>query len=413
MELTLPRPHPAQYQVLRESKRFNALCMGRRWGKTTLAIDRAVRPALRGKPVAWFAPTYKLLTDPWQELQSALKPITTRQSEQEHWLQIIGGGKIECWSLDKPDAGRGRAYARIIIDEAALVPDLEQAWEQTISPMLADYSGSAWFLSTPKGVANYFHTLYQRGQDPERAEWASWQMPTSTNPHIKASELEIIRGNLTDLAYAQEIEAQFVTWAGSVFRRITDAIGAITKHPAAVIGVDWGRTGDFTVFTALSSAGQLVDVDRFRGVEYALQRARLAEFWRRNCAQCWIVAEANSMGGPVIEQLQADGLPVAAFQTTAPSKAQIIQQLALAFERGTIRIPNDPVLIGELQAFEGKPSAGGLMRYGAPAGIHDDSVMSLAIAWSALVTPREQRAYLDPRSGDPAAQYRPYEISPI
>ena len=238
MILTLPRPHPAQYRVLQESKRFNALCMGRRGGKTTLCIDRIVRPALRGKPAAWFAPTYKLLGEAWQELQRALKPITVRQNESEHWLQVVGGGMIECWSLDNPDAGRGRAYARIVVDEAALVADLEQAWQQTISPMLADHAGSDWFVSTPRGVANYFHTLYQHGQDPDKPDWASWQMPTNTNPHIRPEEIEIMRGNLTDLAFAQEVMAQFVSWAGAVFRRITDAVRPMQPGPAVMIGVE-------------------------------------------------------------------------------------------------------------------------------------------------------------------------------
>lgn len=119
------------------------------------------------------------------------------------------------------------------------------------------------------------------------------------------------------------------------------------------------------------------------------------------------------MGGPVVEQLQADKLPVAGFLTTSPSKAAIIQGLALAFERGTIRIPNDPVLLGELQAFEGKSSPGGLIRYGAPAGLHDDTVMALAIAWAALTGPREQRQYFDPGTRGPSPTPVPYQISPI
>ncbi len=413
MTLTLPRPHPAQYRVLLESKRFNVLCCGRRWGKTTIAVDRVVRPALSGKPVAWFAPTYKLLSEVWRTIHQTLAPITTRKNEQERWVEIIGGGKVDCWSLDDPDAGRGRAYARVVVDEAALVPNFEHAWEQSVRPMLTDYAGSAWFLSTPKGTANYFHNLYQRGQDPQNHEWASWRMPTSTNPFMPPKEIEAARKDLTDLAFAQEYLAEFVAWAGAVFRRITDCVGAIDGHPAAMIGVDWGRTGDYTVFTAISPAGHVVGIDRFRGIEYAQQRARLTEFWRRHGARCWIVAEANSMGAPVIEQLQADRLPVAGFLTTGPSKAGIIQGLALAFERGTITIPNDPVLIGELQAFEGNRSPSGFMKYGAPSGLHDDTVMSLAIAWAALTGPREQSGYVSPQTGAIAPQPSPYQISPI
>ena len=412
LTLTLPRPHQAQYEVLRGAKRFNVVCCGRRWGKTVLGLDRIIRTALTGKPAAWFAPTYRLLSEVWRTAHQTLAPVTARKNESEHWLELVGGGRIDCWSLDSPDAGRGRSYARVVIDEAALVADCEHAWQQTLRPMLADYQGSAWFLSTPKGTANYFHSLYQRGADPAQPEWASWQMPTSSNPYIVPAEIEAMRQDLTDLAYAQEVEAQFVAWAGAVFRRIAEAVGEITRHPADMIGVDWGRTGDYTVFVALSGAGQVVGIDRFRGIEYGLQRARLAEFWRQHGARCWIVAESNSMGGPVIEQLQADRLPVAGFLTTGPSKASIIQALALAFERGAIRIPADPVLLGELQAFEGKTSPSGVMRYGAPAGLHDDTVMALAIGWAALVGPREQRSYLT-QQGTISAAPQPYTISPI
>ena len=78
------------------------------------------------------------------------------------------------------------------------------------------------------------------------------------------------------------------------------------------------------------------------------------------------------MGGPVIEQLQRDGLKVKPFMTTNASKSDAIEALALAFERGEIRILNDPTLIGELQAFESKPLPSAIMRYDAPAGGYDD-----------------------------------------
>jgi Terminase RNaseH-like domain/Terminase large subunit, T4likevirus-type, N-terminal len=409
--LKLPRPHPTQRQVLDNRARFNALCCGRRWGKTTIAMEAVVRILLEGKPAAWYAPTYRLLKDAWAQIKQTLEPITVRSLEAEK-LEVIGGGILECWSLDKPDAGRGRAYAGVIIDEAAIVPNFEKAWEQSVRAQLSDYRGEAWFLSTPKGTASYFHALYQRGQ-ARQPGWASWQMPTNTNPFISEEEIADAKSDMTDLAFSQEYLAQFVVWAGAVFRRIIDCSGEVLLAPAAMIGVDWGRTGDYTVFVALSATGHVIAIDRFKGIEYAQQRARLAEFWKRHGARCWIVAESNSMGGPVVEQLQADRLPVQGFLTTGPSKANIISALALAFERGTIRIPNDPVLIGELQAFEGTRTPSGFMKYGAPSGLHDDTVMALAIAWAALHGPRQQTQYLNPQTGNFGDEPSGYQISPI
>ena len=50
------------------------------------------------------------------------------------------------------------------------------------------------------------------------------------------------------------------------------------------------------------------------------------------------------------------------------------------------------VLLGELQAFEAKSLPSGLTRYAAPEGLHDDCVMSLALAWQGLGTWVEHRA---------------------
>jgi hypothetical protein len=116
--------------------------------------SQLIRPALAGRPTAWFSPTYRLLSDAWRQLSSTLHPVIIRNSDSEHRLELRGGGTIEAWSLDNPDSGRGRACACVVVDEAALVVNLRDAWEGSIRPMLADHRGSAFFLSTPKGTTS-------------------------------------------------------------------------------------------------------------------------------------------------------------------------------------------------------------------------------------------------------------------
>src|SRR6266571_1053124 len=129
IELQLTALHPAQRQVVQQAKRFNVVCCGRRWGKTVLGMDRLIHPALEGKPVAWFSPTYKIVADAWRELRTTLAPVTRDRSEQEKRLKLISGGVVELWSLDSVDSGRGRKYAAVVIDEAAMIPTLEHAWQ--------------------------------------------------------------------------------------------------------------------------------------------------------------------------------------------------------------------------------------------------------------------------------------------
>src|SRR5512145_640608 len=95
--LSLPALHPGQMKIVQQAKRFNVVCCGRRWGKTVLGMDRLIHPALQGKPVAWFSPTYKLLADAWRELRSTLAPVTRDKSEQEKRLELINGSVVEFW----------------------------------------------------------------------------------------------------------------------------------------------------------------------------------------------------------------------------------------------------------------------------------------------------------------------------
>ena len=54
IEIEVPEFHAAQQQIVDESKRFNVLACGRRFGKSLLGIGLDIEPALDGYPVAWF-----------------------------------------------------------------------------------------------------------------------------------------------------------------------------------------------------------------------------------------------------------------------------------------------------------------------------------------------------------------------
>jgi len=393
LQIQLPAPHAAQRAVLSQAKRFNVLACGRRWGKSTLGIDRIVKPALEGFPTAWFSPTYKMLLEAWRGIQEVLTPVIVSRSNSEYRLELRGGGSVTMFSLDGEvsDTVRGRAFKCVVIDEAAVVRSLRVVWENSIRATLADYRGDAWFLSTPRGF-NDFKLFFDRGQDVEREDWASWQMPTSSNPHIDPAEIEAAREDMTEAAFCQEFLAQFVSWEGAVFRRVMECATAERKDGPEpgheyVIGADWGRSNDYTVFTVLdTTARAMVEMDRSNKVDYVVQRGRLMALYEKwNPSK--IIAEQNSIGQPIIEQLQRDGLPVQPFVTTNASKAEIIEALALAFEQGSISILSDPVLLGELQAFAAEQLPGGMLRYSAPSSGHDDCVISLALAWSVIGRP--------------------------
>lgn len=391
----LPRPHNAQAQIQREARRHNVVALGRRSGKSTMGHELVIRTALEHQPAGWFGPTYKLLEESWRELKRLLGPVVTNKSEQEHRLEVYGGGTIECWSMDTGDPARGRKYARIVVDEAAMVPNLLDIWNQALRPTLADLGGQSWWLSTPRGL-NDFYVLYLRGQDDQEQDWMSWQMPTAVNPHIRKDELAAAKQEMPERDYAQEFEARFLQVEGAgVFR----GVGAVSRlKPAGptrghvhVFGVDWGRTNDYTVVSVLDATlmEQRV-IDRYSQTEYEFQTERLhklAEIYK----PLQIVAEANSMGGPLVERLQRgyprvigaprQPLPVYSWTATNASKAAAVQALSLGIEQGLITLLDDATQSGELLAYEAKVSATGMLRYGAPSGMHDDCVTALSLAY--------------------------------
>jgi phage terminase large subunit-like protein len=176
--------------------------------------------------------------------------------------------------------------------------------------------------------------------------------------------------------------------SGSVFRRVQEAAVLQPSEPDPkrqyIAGVDVASSVDYTVITVLDVESlDMVHLDRFNRVDYPVLIDRLDAIYKRYNLTSMVV-ESNSIGRPVIDELVRRGLTIIPFVTTSATKQAIIQALQSAFENGQIRVLNDTVLIGELLSFESKRNASGSFSYSAPDGMHDDTVMSLAIAWDAI-----------------------------
>lgn len=386
MTLNLPMLRPDQARIAKHPAKLKAICCGRRWGKTVLG-GRLVMETLRqhGR-VAWVAPTYKNARPLWRWcVQVSGSEPRLAVSTSERTITSDRDGFLGLYSGDNIDSIRGEAFHLVVIDEAAMLgPD---AWTDAIMPTLADYDGDALLISTPKG-RNWFWTEFIRAQ-ADGVRSMAFTAPTSANPlpTIRRAA-QLARERVSDRTYRQEWLAEFIEDSG-VFRLVREAATAEAQaEPQAgheyVIGVDWGRQDDATVFTVLDATSRtMAHIDRMTQTDYNLQVSRLRVLIERFRAQS-VIAEYNSMGGPIIERLQADGLPIQAFTTTNNSKAQAIDALVLAFERSELRILPEPLLLAELQTYAAERLPSGVVRYSAPNGLHDDYVMSLALAWHGI-----------------------------
>jgi len=205
--ITLPELYPAQRAVIDDPARFKVLRCGRRWGKNVAGYVYIAEAILERKPLAWFAPTYKILADAWREILTMLRPLCKHVNAQEHRIEFHGGATLEFWSLDGPDPARGRKYWKVVVDEAGVVADLETRWSAAIRPTLTDYRGQALILGTPKVNGPFFNVLFNFGTNGEPG-WKSFRGRTSDNPYIDHEEIEEARRTMPPWMFAQEYEGE-------------------------------------------------------------------------------------------------------------------------------------------------------------------------------------------------------------
>jgi len=366
--------------------RFKVVACGRRWGKTALGMNLILHSALVEKKRCWWlTPTHQMSAQVWRDLKNSIKPLNgSKISQSERRIDLPGGGMIAVRSAFHPDNLRGEGLDLVVLDEAAFMPP--QIWTDIVRPMLVSTLGRALFLSTPNGQ-NWFCDLFNLGLDPLQPQWESFQFPTAANPRIHHQELQDIRRQTPDHVWQTEYMAQFLISGGQVFRHVRDAVSTPPPNPLPghqyVAGIDWGRNNDYTAIAVIDlTARQMVALDRFNQIGWSLQRNRLlalANHWK----PIVIWAEINSIGEPNIEALIQEGLPIRGFRTTAQSKPPLIESLALALERGSLSLLDDPTLLAELTNYGQQRLPSGAFRYGAPPGAHDDTVIATALAWHA------------------------------
>ena len=373
MLVRLPKLHTNQEKVRREANRFNVLDCGRRWGKSKLSVNLLVEGALDGYPVGYFAPTYKLLEGTFKECFNALEQVIKRKHDQQ-FIELVTGGIIEFWSLDNPNAGRSRKYKVAIIDEAAFVKDLWDAWTQSIRPTLTDMKGGAWFMSTPKGK-NDFYKLWMRGQTGEEG-WASWQMPTSTNPFIDISEIYSAEKDLPALAFKQEYLAEFNDNVANPFgfQFIKQCTMPQSIEQPVCYGVDLAKSFDWTVIVGLDRFGQVAYFERFQK-DWNITKQIILQL-----PKAPIKVDSTGVGDPIVEDLQRQRPNVFGFKYSATSKQQLMEGLQSAIHQRKVGFP-EGVITKELESFEYEYTRTGV-RFNAPAGMHDDCVNALALAWA-------------------------------
>jgi hypothetical protein len=387
------KPHPGQAKVHASQAPRRILASGVRYGKTVCAAMEGLAAAMEPKErsMGWVvAPTYDLAEKVFRELVyisgAHLKHriIAMKENEKRLVLRNMAGGlsEIRGKSADNPVSLLGEGLDWCIVDEAArLKPSI---WEGHLTQRLIDKKGWALLISTPKGKG-YFYDLYRRGQGSD-PDYKSWNSPSRENPYLDAKLIESERARLPERVFRQEFEAEFLEGAGQVFRNVRDLATGSFEEPEPgqryYAGLDLAKVEDYTVLVILNKERKVLFLDRFHRLDWSIQVSRIkAATDRYNRPLVHI--DSTGVGEPIYEALRRAGVTAQSYPFTAKSKAALIDNLSILFEKKLITLPRPetaPDLIDEVEGFEYSVTDAGAVKTGAPGGMHDDTVIALALA---------------------------------
>lgn len=227
------------------------------------------------------------------------------------------------------EAGRSEAASLLVIDEAAIVRWASVIWASAF-PTLST-GGRAIINSTPYGVGNFYHSLWEEAISPKgngfvpiRLFWwmhpwfdEKWyqEMSTALGPRRTAQEIDgdfLTSGHsVFDLAEIKELEASIeeiqwkeVSMNGQLYVR-EDAVPGDEYFIGA--DVSTGRAKDYSTFSIMNQDGR--EVAFFKGKVSPSRLARLLGEYGMKYNRAMVGNESNDIGLATTEKLQADGYP--------------------------------------------------------------------------------------------------------
>lgn len=371
---------------------------GRQSGKTLTGVAEIVLWAMSApdQVLWWMTPNYKVKDKAWSDLKEHIpkEVIAGRPLEQELKIPFNNGSAIWVKSADSNESLVSAKLHGLVGDEAGQWK--RDVWYQGLLPMFNTTRLRVLFIGTPRGK-NWFHELWLRGRQSgrytpspvryENVTYHSFHWTSYDSPYKNLSVLaEAKRSSPADL-FAQEYLAEPIENVQGVFKNISNAVQSVKAIPTDLnwLGIDLARKGDFSAYIGMNTRREVFHVERNQD-DWPIQVQRIAALAFKTNARANV--DATGLGDPVSQFIRDAGVNVKEEVLSNTNKQNIIDSLRLAFETGSITIPDDADLIEELESYEYEVLPSGRIRYSAPDGKHDDLVIALALAnWGARSIP--------------------------
>ena len=331
------------------------------------------------KKIIYITPTLKLSKLFHSEIVESLKPFVIQSNNTDLTIKFVTLTTVQFLSAEQGESIRGNQGNYVILDEAAFMD--EETFQFAIRQTWLTIGEKVVLCSTPNGNQGFFYEFCQLGLNGEKG-YKTKTITIYDNPFVSVEEIEQIRRIIPDKVFRQEYLGEFLEGSGTVFNNfkncIIDKPKLTGKYFAAI---DWGKNNDYTVLTVLNNINEVVEIYRINTMDYT-EQVKLIASKLKKYNPIVTLSEENNIGTVVNELLKKEYKKITSITLNNTLKKEIIEGLCVAFENCKIGLPNNDLLMRELQSFSAKYNhSTGTIKYSAPNGLHDDMVISLAYAY--------------------------------
>lgn len=425
-----------QAELLRSPARYRVVAAGRQAGKSaTLAVAALHCAATKRNALvlvisAGEVAARRLLGDIADVATSSPLLAGSVVDESKGALILSNGSRIVSVPASQRQV-RGWSIDLLILDEAGFIDDA--LWRAAEPAIVARPGSRVIMASSPWGGPEaFFRALWRRGMDRPDEHVESWHWPSSISTLVDAALLESIREREAPDYFRREFLAEWPDEYGAYFsepeimRAVVDyeltdpaSISPSTRWQWPVAGgLDWGQAVDANALTLVS----LVDSRDTGDLRWRVFVALTEAHYRMGYAQFIdrvievtgrfrtrvIASEVNGVGQFPTDELEdrlrrtRSGTAVSSVWTDVRRKQSGFGKIKTLMQSDRLALPRHPELLKQLRSLEFEQLGSGSMRIAVPerAG-HDDQVMSLLQAVSAIETRAARDGVDDPHHRGP------------
>jgi hypothetical protein len=323
----------------------------------------------------WVAPVYPQAKIAFRRIKAGLTPGSFIANESELTITLLGIGSVVWFKTgEKPDNLYGEDVWAAVVDEASRCR--EESWIALRSTLTATRA-PVRIIGNVKGRTNWHYRIARRAE--AGAIGYAYAKLTAYDAVaggvLEAEEIEDAKRALPDAVFRELYLAEPSDDQGNPFglSAIERCVAPLSEARPEAIGIDLAKSHDWCVAIGLDRTGSVCGFERWQG-SWETTEARILNL----VGSTPTLIDSTGVGDPIVERLRLKRFNIEGFKFTQQSKQQLMEGLAVAIQQSAIRFPDGPIK-QELDTFEYAYTRTGAI-YTAPEGLHDDCVMSLALA---------------------------------